>query len=88
MDVNNTRRSFHLKNVSSIYRFNRDNKEKAIQKSLDYILYNLGTVTYRSTTVNENNLTRADDIGIISPQDQFERKTGEDSSYLNDFSDS
>jgi len=45
-------------------------------------------VTYRSTTVNENNLTRADDIGIISPQDQFERKTGEDSSYLNDFSDS
>tara|TARA_R110002012_G_scaffold94761_3_gene229474 strand:+ start:88 stop:1398 length:1311 start_codon:yes stop_codon:yes gene_type:complete len=88
LSVSDRRRSFHLKNASSIYRFNRDNKKKAIQKSLDYILYNLGTVTYRSPTVNENNLTRADDIGIISPQDQFNRRVGEDSSYLNDFSDS
>ena len=89
LEVNDSRRSFHLKNVTSIYYFNKKKSIKmGLEASLNYILYNLGTVTYREPTLNENNLTRFDEGVMMSPQDQFDKRTGEDSSYLNDFSDS
>ncbi len=59
-----------------------------MKEALDYIQYNLGTAAYRNVPLEENNLTRINDGVMMSPQDQFDKRTGEDSSYLNDFSDS
>jgi len=89
LNVSTKKRQFHLKNAVTIYRSLKDKGEqKALSKALDYIQYNIGTITFRDIPLQQNNLTRVSEGVTISPQDQFERKTGEDSSYLNDFSDS
>ena len=89
LNVSSKKRQFHLKNAVTIYRSLKDKGEqKALSKALDYIQYNIGTITFRDVPLQQNNLTRVSEGVTISPQDQFERKTGEDSSYLNDFSDS
>ena len=89
LKVDRKKKSFHLKNVLGIYAGLRGKNEKlALSKALDYIQYNLGTAAYRDVTLNQNNLTRLDGGVMMSPQDQFDKRTGEDSSYLNDFSDS
>tara|TARA_R110000822_G_scaffold148512_3_gene287537 strand:- start:2827 stop:4149 length:1323 start_codon:yes stop_codon:yes gene_type:complete len=87
--VSQKRKSFHIKNALTIYKSlrNKDN-QKALSKALDYIQYNLGTTAYRDVTLNQNNLTRFDDGVMISSQDRFDKRTGEDNSYLNDFSGS
>jgi len=92
LEVNDKRRDFHLKNVLSIFKTFKNNPgtasaADALRKSLNYIQYNLGTAGYRNVPVGEINLTRLNNDGIISPQTQFDKKTGEDSGYLNnDFS--
>tara|TARA_R100000664_G_scaffold9688_1_gene16155 strand:- start:217 stop:1509 length:1293 start_codon:yes stop_codon:yes gene_type:complete len=83
------RKKFHIKNVVSIYKsFKGTNKTKALSEALQYIQYNLGTTAYMNVPLEENNLTRINEGVMMSPQDQFNKRTGEDSSYLNDFSDS
>ena len=77
------RQAFHLKNVTAIVRSIKD-KKVALQKALEYIQYNLGTSAYREIPLSENNLTRINGGGIMSAQDQFDRRTGEDSRYLTD----
>ena len=83
------RKSFHIKNALTIYKSfrNKDNK-KALSKALDYIQYNLGTTAYRDVPLNQNNLTRLDEGGMMSSQGRFDKRSGEDNSYLNDISDS
>ena len=89
LTVSQKRRGFHIKNALTIYKSLRSkNNQKALSKALDYIQYNLGTTAYRDVTLNENNLTRFDEGVMMSPQDQFDKRTGEDNRYLNDFSDS
>jgi hypothetical protein len=83
------RKQFHIKNVLSIYKsLKGTNDKRALREALEYIQYNLGTAAYRNVPLEENNLTRINDGVMMSPQDQFDKRTGEDSSYLNDFSDS
>jgi len=87
LQASKKRQSFHIKNLISIIR-SLKNKTVATQKALEYIQYNLGTAAFREVSLDENNLTRSNDGVMMSPQDQFDKRTGEDSSYLNDFSDS
>ena len=83
------RKSFHIKNALTIYKSLRNkNNKKALSKALDYIQYNLGTTAYRDVPLNQNNLTRLDEGGMMSSQGRFDKRSGEDNSYLNDISDS
>ena len=83
------RKSFHIKNALTIYKsFRNKNNKKALSKALDYIQYNLGTTAYRDVPLNQNNLTRLDEGGMMSSQGRFDKRSGEDNSYLNDISDS
>ena len=77
------RQSFHVKNLISIVRSIK-NKELATEKALEYIQYNLGTTAFREVSLDENNLTRSNDGVTMSAQDQFDKRTGEDSRYLTD----
>ena len=93
LKVSNERRSYHLKSCLSIYKTMKANigtekTEKALKKSLDYIQFNLGTIAFRDVPLEQNNLTRLNGGAMMSAQSQFEKETGEDSSYLNDFSGS
>ena len=92
LDASIERRAFHLKNVLSIFKSFKNNpvpdsKTNALKKALDYIQFNLGTAGYRDVPTETLNLTRLNNDGMLSTQTQFDKKTGEDSSYLNnDFS--
>ena len=90
LQVSNKRRAFHIKNILSIYKTLKKNRgeKKALHDALDYIQYNLGTIAFREVPLDQNNLTRINNDGTMSPQDQFNKRTGEDNSYLNDISDS
>ena len=77
------RQSFHVKNLISIIRSIK-NKTTATEKALEYIQYNLGTTAFREVSLDENNLTRSNDGVTMSAQDQFDKRTGEDSRYLTD----
>lgn len=50
-------KKFHLDNSRSLYLYNK-NRQKGIEKALEYINYNLGTLAFRSPSVDEINLTR------------------------------
>jgi len=92
LEVSPQRRSFHLKNILSIFKTFKNNpspnsKTDALRKALNYIEFNLGTVGYRDVSVGDLNLTRLNNDGTLSTQTQFDKRTGEDSGYLNnDFS--
>tara|TARA_R110002110_G_scaffold107614_2_gene269167 strand:+ start:3044 stop:4357 length:1314 start_codon:yes stop_codon:yes gene_type:complete len=92
LKVSPERRSFHLKNILSIFKTFKNNPDPnseadALRKALNYIEFNLGTVGYRDVSVGTLNLTRLNNDGILSIQTQFDKRTGEDSGYLNnDFS--
>ena len=73
---------FHLKNVAMIYNFFKSNKSKAVNKAIEYIKYNLGTLAYRYEPLEEINLQRLDKQGIITSQKKFNASTDEDISYL------
>ena len=90
LTVSNEKRAYHLKNCLSIFKTMKANlgEKKALKKSLDYIQFNLGTITYRDATLDTNNLTRLGGGVMMSAQSQFEKETGEDSRYLNDLSGS
>jgi len=75
-------RQFHLKNVAMIYNYYSYNYKTAIEKSVEYIKYNLGTVAYRYEPVEEINLQRENKQVIMTPQQKFDADTGEDISYL------
>ena len=77
------RQAFHVKNLISIIRSIKD-ESVATQKSIEYIQYNLGTAAFREVPLDENNLTRSNDSVTISAQDQFNKRTGENSRYLTD----
>lgn len=72
-------REFHTKNITSIYNsFTSDKVEKVVE----YIKYNLGTVAYRHDPVSKINLQRENKKGIITSQNKFDAHIGEDISYL------
>ena len=77
------RQQFHLKNVRMIFRSIK-NKNIAIQKSLEYIQYNIGTAAYREVPLAQNNLTRAEGGVTMSAQSQFDERTGDFTGYLTD----
>lgn len=51
-------KKFHADNYRSLYLFDK-NRQKGVEKALEYMNYNLGTLAYRSPSVDEINLTRA-----------------------------
>jgi len=77
------RQSFHLKNVTAIVK-SLKNEELATKKALEYIKYNLGTAAFREVPLSQNNLTRSNDGVMMSAQDQFDKRTGENSRYITD----
>ena len=83
LQASKQRQTFHVKNLISIIR-SIGTKTVATQKAIEYIQYNLGTTAFREQPLDENNLTRSNDGGTISAQDQFDKRTGEDSRYLID----
>lgn len=50
-------KQFHRENFRGLYLYNKDRK-KGIIKAIDYINYNIGTLAYRSPSLQEINLTR------------------------------
>ena len=83
LKASNKRQSFHLKNVTAIVK-SLKNDQLATRKALEYIKYNLGTAAFREIPLAQNNLTRSNDGVTISAQDQFNKRTGENSRYLTD----